>query len=105
MVVPRSCPIPRVTLAPPCDGPIFALSFKRHVHLLHDARGGLFFGLFGPGVSTMVVPVREFWSVTVYSLETSSFFLNSTRLTLGSLRSFAGFVISLSVDANFETNL
>jgi hypothetical protein len=31
------------------------------------------------------VPVREFWSVTVYSLETSSFFLNATRLTLGSL--------------------
>lgn len=31
------------------------------------------------------VPVREFWSVTVYSLETSSFFLNSERLTLGSL--------------------
>jgi hypothetical protein len=31
------------------------------------------------------VPVREFWSVTAYSLETSSFFLNSTRLTLGSL--------------------
>ena len=31
------------------------------------------------------VPVREFWSVTVYSLETSSFFINSTRLTLGSL--------------------
>ena len=31
------------------------------------------------------VPVREFWSVTVYSLKTSSFFLNSTRLTLGSL--------------------
>lgn len=31
------------------------------------------------------VPVREFWSVTVYSLETSSFFVNSTRLTLGSL--------------------
>ncbi len=31
------------------------------------------------------VPVREFWSVTVYSLETSSFFLNSMRLTLGSL--------------------
>ena len=29
--------------------------------------------------------VREFWSVTVYSLETSSFFLNATRLTLGSL--------------------
>ena len=31
------------------------------------------------------VPVREFWSFTVYSLETSSFFLNSTRLTLSSL--------------------
>jgi hypothetical protein len=31
------------------------------------------------------VPVREFWSVTVYSLATSSFFLNATRLTLGSL--------------------
>jgi hypothetical protein len=31
------------------------------------------------------VPVREFWSVTVYSLTTSSFFLNATRLTLGSL--------------------
>ena len=31
------------------------------------------------------VPVREFWSITVYSLKTSSFFLNSTRLTLGSL--------------------
>ena len=31
------------------------------------------------------VPVREFWSATVYSLRTSSFFLNATRLTLGSL--------------------
>jgi hypothetical protein len=31
------------------------------------------------------VPVREFWSFTVYSLETSSFFLNSPSLTLGSL--------------------
>lgn len=31
------------------------------------------------------VPVREFWSVTVYSLETASFFLNAPRLTLGSL--------------------
>jgi hypothetical protein len=31
------------------------------------------------------VPVREFWSATVYSLKTSSFFLNATRLTLGSL--------------------
>jgi len=31
------------------------------------------------------VPVREFWSITVYSLETSSFFLNSPRLTVSSL--------------------
>ena len=30
------------------------------------------------------VPVREFWSVTVYSLETASFFLNSTHLTVSS---------------------
>jgi len=28
---------------------------------------------------------REFWSATVYSLKTSSIFLNPTRLTLGSL--------------------
>ena len=31
------------------------------------------------------VPVREFWSVTVYNLKPSSFFLNATRLTLSSL--------------------
>ncbi len=31
------------------------------------------------------VPVLEFWSATVYSLKTSSFFLNAERLTLGSL--------------------
>jgi hypothetical protein len=31
------------------------------------------------------VPVRQFWSVTVYSLETASFFLHSTHLTLSSL--------------------
>jgi hypothetical protein len=31
------------------------------------------------------VPVREFWSFTVYSLETSSFFLKSPRVTLSSL--------------------
>jgi hypothetical protein len=31
------------------------------------------------------VPVREFWSATVYSLKTSSFFLHAERLTLGSL--------------------
>jgi len=31
------------------------------------------------------VPVSEFWSVTVYSQETESFFLNAPNLTLGSL--------------------
>jgi hypothetical protein len=31
------------------------------------------------------VPVRDFWSVTIYSLTTSSFFLNAPNLTLGSL--------------------
>lgn len=31
------------------------------------------------------VPVTQFWAVTVYSLETSSFFPNSTRLTVDSL--------------------
>ena len=31
------------------------------------------------------VPVSEFWSVTIYSLETSSFFLNAPNLTLSSL--------------------
>ena len=31
------------------------------------------------------VPVREFWSVTIYSLQTSSVFLNAPNLTLGSL--------------------
>ena len=31
------------------------------------------------------VPVKQFWSITIYSLETSSFFLNSTNLTLSSL--------------------
>lgn len=31
------------------------------------------------------VPVREFWSITTYSLKTSSFFLNAPNLTLGSL--------------------
>ena len=31
------------------------------------------------------VPVREFWSITIYSLETASFFLNAPRLTLSSL--------------------
>jgi hypothetical protein len=31
------------------------------------------------------VPVREFWSVTIYSLQTAIFFLNAPNLTLGSL--------------------
>ena len=31
------------------------------------------------------VPVSEFWSITIYGLKTSGFFLNSTRLTLSSL--------------------
>lgn len=31
------------------------------------------------------VPVREFWALTVYSLETAALFRNSERLTLGSL--------------------
>jgi hypothetical protein len=31
------------------------------------------------------VPVREFWSITIYSLQTSSFFPNAPNLTLGSL--------------------
>ena len=29
--------------------------------------------------------MQQFWSATVYSLKTSSFFLNAERLTLGSL--------------------
>ncbi len=32
------------------------------------------------------VPVRECWSITVYSLATSSFFLHSTHLTLGGMQ-------------------
>ena len=31
------------------------------------------------------VPAREFWSMTIYSLETGSFFLNAPTFTLGSL--------------------
>jgi hypothetical protein len=31
------------------------------------------------------VPVSQFWSITIYSLETSGFFLNAPNLTLGSL--------------------
>ena len=32
------------------------------------------------------VPVKEFWSITVYDMETSAFFRNSTQLALSSLR-------------------
>jgi hypothetical protein len=52
-----------------------------HDHSGRPLRGGNTYRLHVPPN----VPVREFWSVTVYSLETSSFFLNSERLTLGSL--------------------
>ena len=31
------------------------------------------------------VPVKEFWSITVYDMETSAFFRNSTRLALSSI--------------------
>jgi hypothetical protein len=31
------------------------------------------------------VPVKEFWSITVYNMETSAFFRNSTQLALSSL--------------------
>jgi hypothetical protein len=52
-----------------------------HDHSGQPLQGGNSYRLHVPAE----VPVREFWSVTVYSLETSSFFLNATRLTLGSL--------------------
>ncbi len=52
-----------------------------HDHSGNPLEGGNNYRLLVPAN----VPVREFWSVTVYSLETSSFFLNSKRLTLGSL--------------------
>lgn len=52
-----------------------------HDHSGSPLEGGKTYRLHVPAE----VPVREFWSVTVYSLETSSFFLNSIRLTLGSL--------------------
>jgi hypothetical protein len=60
-------------------GSFYFASF--HDHSGQPLEGGNTYRLHVPAN----VPVREFWSVTVYSLETSSFFLNSTRLTLGSL--------------------
>jgi len=50
---------------------------KQHVHYPST--------LLDHGNRAILGCTREFWSITVYSLETSSFFLNSTRLTLGSL--------------------
>ena len=52
-----------------------------HDHSGKPLEGGRNYGLHVPAN----VPVREFWSATVYSLKTSSFFLNAERLTLGSL--------------------
>jgi hypothetical protein len=52
-----------------------------HDHSGNPLEGGSSYHLHVPAN----IPVREFWSVTVYSLETSSLFLNATRLTLGSL--------------------
>jgi hypothetical protein len=52
-----------------------------HDHSGQPLEGGNTYRLHVPAK----VPVREFWSVTVYSLETSSFFLNAPNLTLGSL--------------------
>jgi hypothetical protein len=52
-----------------------------HDHSGNPLEGGKNYRLHVPAE----VPVKEFWSVTVYSLKTSSFFLNATRLTLGSL--------------------
>jgi len=52
-----------------------------HDHNGNPLQGGNNYRLHVP----VNVPVREFWSFTVYSLEKSSFFLNSSRLTLGSL--------------------
>ena len=52
-----------------------------HDHSGNPLEGGSTYRLHVPAE----VPVREFWSATVYSLTTSSFFLNATRLTLGSL--------------------
>ena len=61
------------------SGSFYFGTFHDHTGQLLD--GGKAYRLHVPAD----VPVREFWSVTVYSLETSSFFLNASRLTLGSL--------------------
>ena len=52
-----------------------------HDHSGNPLEGGSNYRLHVP----VEVPVREFWSATVYSLTTSSFFPNATRLTLNSL--------------------
>jgi hypothetical protein len=52
-----------------------------HDHGGQPLEGGMNYRLHVPAN----VPVSQFWSITMYSLETSGFFLNSTHLTVGSL--------------------
>jgi hypothetical protein len=52
-----------------------------HDHSGNPLEGGKTYRLHVPAN----VPVREFWSITIYSLETSSFFLHAPVVTLGSL--------------------
>jgi hypothetical protein len=60
-------------------GSFYFASF--HDHAGNPLEGGNNYRLHVPAD----VPVSQFWSATVYSLKTSSFFLHATRLTLGSL--------------------
>jgi len=60
-------------------GSFYFASF--HDHAGNPLAGGNNYRLHVPAD----VPVSQFWSATVYSLKTSSFFLHATRLTLGSL--------------------
>jgi hypothetical protein len=52
-----------------------------HDHSGSPLEGGNSYKLYVPAD----VPVSQFWSATVYSLQTSSFFLHAPNLTLGSL--------------------
>ena len=60
-------------------GSFYFASF--HDHAGSPLEGGSTYKLHVPAD----VPVSQFWSVTVYSLKTSGFFLNAPNLTLGSL--------------------
>ena len=60
-------------------GSFYFVAFRDHSGSLLD--GSKTYRLHVPAK----VPVRQFWSVTVYSQETESFFLNAPNLTLGSL--------------------